>query len=267
MKRGKIIQNWADFFSYSFRHSNIAVVGGGGKTGLIGLMADELQSLNKAALVTVTTRLGREQLPQLKRVEAVDLGEAKKCLERVAGGERLLLAGPFASREKLAGAPPEWFPALRRAGGAEITFLIEADGAAGRPLKAHRQDEPVLPPLNDLLVVGVLGLSALLFPWPQVTHRPEILAGHIRLPADNEALSPRLVADFINSAWKRFKPDIIFLNQADLLRSAGEKYLSGKLADDLAADGWTVFTGSLKELADRNGLRKPLCRSRGDAPA
>lgn len=249
MKRGKIIQNWADFFSISFQNLNIAVIGGGGKTGLISLMAEELQGRGQAALVTVTTRLGREQLPQLKKVEANDLNEALNCVERAGRGERILLAGPFASLEKLAGVPLDWFPPLRQAGGAKTIFLIEADGSAGRPLKAHRQDEPVLPLLNDLLVVGVLGLSALLFPWPQVVHRPEILAGRIKHPPANEALTPRLIADFVSSAWKRFRPDMIFLNQADLLISEMDKDLGGKLVDDLSGDGWTVFTGSLKEAA------------------
>ncbi|MDL2259378.1 putative selenium-dependent hydroxylase accessory protein YqeC [Deltaproteobacteria bacterium OttesenSCG-928-K17] len=231
-------------------NKNIAVVGGGGKTGLIEALEAELQAQGRPALVTVTTRLGRWQLPHLARVEAESLAEAQSAAGRAAGGERLLLAGPCEPDnlrlEKVSGLPLGWFAELRPAAADELVFLIEADGSAGLPLKAHRENEPLIPQLG-CFTIAVLGLSVLTRPWRGAVHRPEILAAAIGPPEGDGPLAPEQVAAFIGRDWAAFKPDLIFLNQADVLESQAQRQAGQKLFHLLAAGGWKVAAGSLKD--------------------
>ena len=226
---------------------NIVIIGGGGKTGLMEVLEEEFRTAGRTVLTTVTTRLGREQLPHLDRVEAGTRAEAEDAARRAAAGERLLLAGPFTpdnlSQDKLAGLPLEWFPAVRQALPEEAVLLIEADGSAGRALKCHRDYEPVLPP-RPYFMVAVLGLSALTRPWAETVHRPEILRRYISPPPEDQSLSPAQVADFVKAAWAGLQPDLIFLNQADVLTDA-TRPLGWELADRLAAGGFRTAIGSL----------------------
>ena len=226
---------------------NIVIIGGGGKTGLMEFLEKEFHEAGRPALTTVTTRLGRGQLAHLIRVEAENRAEAEAAARRTAEGERLLLAGPFTPEnitlDKLSGLPSEWFPAVRRALPEEAVLLIEADGSAGRPLKCHRDYEPVLPPLPYFLV-AVLGLSVLTRPWTEAAHRPEILRRHIVPPPEGQSLSPAQVAGFIRTTWAGLKPDLIFLNQADIL-TKDTAPLGRELARRLAEDGFKTAVGSI----------------------
>lgn len=233
--------------SLILNEANIVIIGGGGKTGLMESLEEELHAAGRPVLTTVTTRLGRGQLPHLARFEAASPAEAEDAARRTATGERLLLAGPFTpdnlTLDKLSGLPLEWFPAVRRALPEEAILLIEADGSAGRALKCHRDYEPALPPLPYFLV-AVLGLSVLTRPWAETVHRPEILRRHITPPPEDQSLSPAQVADFVKAAWAGLKPDLIFLNQADILTNATLR-LGRELADRLTAAGFKTAVGSL----------------------
>ena len=57
------------------------------------------------------------------------------------------------------------------------SLLVEADGAAGKPVKGYNENEPVLPESSHLsiAVTGFDALGARLS--PQEVHRPELLAG------------------------------------------------------------------------------------------
>ncbi len=230
-------------------HKNICLAGGGGKTGLIEWLGSELQTAGRPTLTSLTTRLGRDQLAMLARVEAENPAQALAAVRRAISGERLLVAGPFQpdhiAHNKLAGLPPAWFPQLRAAAGEELVMLIEADGSAGRPFKCHRPYEPVIPPLDNF-TIAVLGLSVLLLPWPQAVHRPEILKSAITCPPENRPLTPSMIAEFIAKHWARFKPDLIFLNQSDVIVDQNQANLARELGELLKLSGWSVAAGSVR---------------------
>ena len=232
--------------------SLIAVIGGGGKTSLLEAAEAGRHRAGLCSLVTVTTRLGRWQFPGLNTIESANITEALQALPLAEKGERILLTGPPMTSDsalnKYNGLPLAWFPELRRAAGRETMFLVEADGSAGRPLKAHRAYEPVLPPETDF-VVAVIGLSVLIRPWPETVHCPEIMAEYLPLPEPTRPLSPLMVATFIGKAWSRYRPGLIFLNQADLLDSAAGQEAAGQLASFLSGFGFKVMTGSFKEFS------------------
>jgi len=113
-------------------------------------------------------------------------GASSRQARRVGG------AAPDKGRRKVRGLPPEWvddlglsFPGL--------TLLVEADGAARKPLKAPAAHEPVIPASADL-VLAVAGVDAVgLGLDPASVHRPELIARLTGL-RPGERLGPREVA-------------------------------------------------------------------------
>ena len=116
------------------------------------------------------------------------VGELGGCGESGRGGEP-------GGRRKFAGLPPGWVDEIaRRFPG--LVVLVEADGAAGKPLKAPAGHEPVIPS-SSTVVVAVAGLDALGMPLdPTHVHRPERLAeltGHaLGSPATSDVIATAL---------------------------------------------------------------------------
>jgi probable selenium-dependent hydroxylase accessory protein YqeC len=136
-------------------HRVVALTGGGGKTSAMFRLARELAAAR--VLVTTTTRIW---LPRPDEAELVLAGDVETACEFLsAGWERGIRAlGTAVTPEgKLAGIPPDW---VARLAAIADRVLVEADGAAGKPLTAPRAHEPVIPDGTDLLV-PVVGLDAL----------------------------------------------------------------------------------------------------------
>jgi probable selenium-dependent hydroxylase accessory protein YqeC len=80
-----------------------------------------------------------------------------------------------------------------------VTWLVEADGAKGRFLKAPAEHEPVIPPGADRVVV-VAGLGAIGEPLDEQTvHRPEIAARLLGVPLGT-LVTPDLFAQLLGHA-------------------------------------------------------------------
>jgi probable selenium-dependent hydroxylase accessory protein YqeC len=225
----------------------VAVIGGGGKTGLIELLGEELFDSSFSVLTTVTTRLARDQLPNLEWVTAETMKAALEAVRRASLGAKILLTGPQGQDDlklnKCTSLPTKWLPWLRSQADPELIWLIEADGSAGRPVKAHRITEPVLPAPPYFLIL-VLGLSALTEPWTKSIHRPEIFNLYQSLPITVRPLKVEEIIAFMGEAYQIIKPDLIFLNQADILPTNLQSKVT-KLAQGLIAVGFRVIAGSL----------------------
>jgi probable selenium-dependent hydroxylase accessory protein YqeC len=147
----------------------LALAGGGGKTTLMYALARAQVALGRRVITTTTTRINppeRAQSPALlllggapDRVRAVGAALAARAHVTVAVRQR--------PDGKLEGIPAALVDALAAAGLAD-GLIVEADGSAGRPLKAARDGEPVFPPSSTacVLVVGIEALGApLAEPW------------------------------------------------------------------------------------------------------
>src|SRR5579884_3209168 len=132
----------------------VAFTGGGGKTTAMFRLARELAA--ERVLVTTTTKIWVPRPDEAALVLADDPdGACERLRAGWARGVRAL--GTAVTPEgKLQGVPPEWVAGLRRAAD---RVLVEADGAAGKPLTAPRVHEPVIPP-SAALVVPVAGVDA-----------------------------------------------------------------------------------------------------------
>jgi probable selenium-dependent hydroxylase accessory protein YqeC len=95
----------------------------------------------------------------------------------------------------LAGPAPEALDALSRRL-PDVTWLVEADGAKGRLLKAPAAYEPVIPAEADRVVV-VAGLAAIGEPLDGDTvHRPEVAARLLGVPV-GATVTPGLFARLV----------------------------------------------------------------------
>ena len=151
----------------------ISHVGAGGKSTLFSRMADELAHKNKRMILTTTTKMFSWQLaPFVKKgrlIEGHNEETIQECIKKyfsIEGkGGRLAVIGEKIKdkgEEKVSGPPPDWLDKWWEDKLADY-FLVEADGAAGRPVKAPASHEPVIP-LSTTDLIGVIGIDALGLP-------------------------------------------------------------------------------------------------------
>ncbi|HEY7066083.1 MAG TPA: selenium cofactor biosynthesis protein YqeC [Chloroflexota bacterium] len=137
-------------------HRIVAFTGGGGKTTAMYRLAREL--FPERVLVTTTTKIW---VPSRDQVERVLVGDYMNAVRGLSDGWQsgTRAVGTAVTPEgKLQGVPPTlWIAALAKLAD---HVLVEADGAAGKPLTAPREYEPVIPD-GTSLVVPIVGLDAL----------------------------------------------------------------------------------------------------------
>ena len=114
--------------------------------------------------------------------------------------------------------------------------LVEADGSAGRPFKAHADWEPVLPEERQATVL-VMGADGFGKPISRMAHRPELYARLAGATEDQE-VTPELAARVVRLECLH---DRVFLNQVD---RAEEWPLARRLAAVLDCP---VTAGTLRE--------------------
>jgi molybdenum cofactor cytidylyltransferase len=151
----------------------VAFVGGGGKTGAILRLVEELRAAEWRVIATTTTKVGRSIG---SAVEAVEAGGRHWRDDLARGLERcgaLFLSAGTTPDGKLRGIDPEAVDS--RLSSLADAVLIEADGSRQTPIKAPAEHEPVIP-ASTTLVVPMVGLDALGrgIRAPEV-HRPELL--------------------------------------------------------------------------------------------
>jgi probable selenium-dependent hydroxylase accessory protein YqeC len=141
----------------------ISLVGAGGKTTLMFALARELFTPKGLVINTTTTKIfspSSFDAPHLlishEEKEIVDfiLNNGTKYDHITVVSEEIVASG------KLRGVSPELITILSKLGPVTCT-IVEADGAAQRPLKAPDADfEPVIP-YDTSLVIPVVGIDAL----------------------------------------------------------------------------------------------------------
>lgn len=139
-----------------------AVIGSGGKTTLLRKLGEELAGKGKRVLLCTTTKI--YPFPGLPC--GYDLTDLDRQTARlVCGGRPLPESGKLTDLPVPMAALAERFDYV----------LVEADGSAGRPLKAHAPHEPVIPPEANqtICLVGASGFGR---PIREAAHRPERFA-------------------------------------------------------------------------------------------
>jgi len=200
----------------------ISIVGGGGKTTLMYSLARELIENRATVITTTTTKIlepSAEQSPFLI-LETEEEKLIKLVLENLNKYRHLTIVSEKLSSGKLDGIRPELV--IRLAELDEVSnIIIEADGAAGKSLKAPRPHEPVIPD-NTTLLIPVVGIDAIgCRLTDEAVFKPEIIADLLGLKI-GEIVTAELIARLVvhpQGLVKGCPPNariIPFLNKADL---------------------------------------------------
>lgn len=200
-----------------------ALIGSGGKTTALYLLAEELVRKGTVLCAASTHILPPSHLPVL-------VDPAPAALAAALAEHRMVCAGSAAPEGKLTTPPLPWETLAALAD----YVLVEADGARRLPCKAHLPHEPVIPPetTQTILLVGASGLEK---PIQEAAHRPEVfcrLSG--RKPGD--PITPAALAAVIKA---EALGDKVLVNQAD----GPEEMAQAKILADLLPV--PVFAGSL----------------------
>ena len=201
----------------------VSLVGAGGKTSLMFRLARELAEVGQTVLTTTTTKIFEPSPDQ-----ATQLILTASASELMTQARELLQSQPhicaaaarLPEQGKLGGLLPEVIDDISKSRLFQW-ILVEADGAARRPLKVPADHEPVIPAATTRLV-GVVGLNGvgrpLIDQWVFRLRQFAELTGLERGAIVNETA----VANVLVEEKGIFKdaPDeaerIVFCNQADV---------------------------------------------------
>ena len=197
----------------------ISLVGAGGKTSLMFALGNELSAKRKGTLLTTTTKIWEPApSPSFALFLSEQISELKKwVLKNLGQYPYLVIARKKLDDGKLQGILPEWSEELLSL--ADVSsIIVEADGAAGRSLKAPREGEPVLP-TNTTLLVPVVGIDVLGRPLDeQYVFRSQIAVRILNAAMGaivTEEMIARLFAELIKNRPEKARV-IPFINKLDV---------------------------------------------------
>jgi probable selenium-dependent hydroxylase accessory protein YqeC len=219
----------------------VSLVGGGGKTTLLFRLAAEIASSGQSVLTTTTTKIlmpRHEQSAQI--IISPHVAEVLKQAELIlsCGSRHITAAAYLDPQHKLKGFDAGDIGKLRESG-LFPWILVEADGAAQRPLKAPAVHEPLIPPCSRW-VIAVAGLDAVGKPLTEEwVFRSRLFAALTGL-APGAVITESSVAAILSheagimkgsppGAWK-----CVFLNKAE---TAERKEAGRRIAGYLKAQG------------------------------
>lgn len=188
----------------------IAFVGAGGKTTAAWRLLQELRGVGKPAVFTTTTQIFKPRSGWAELILDADpaAGDVSRAL---AGASSVVVAARLGRRAdrhrpggypypatgvKVTGLAPAVVDRLSRQLPA-VTWLVEADGARGRLLKAPAAHEPVIPSGTNRVVV-VASLDAVGRALDKGTvHRSEIVARLLGVEL-GALIMPEMIADTVS---------------------------------------------------------------------
>jgi len=210
----------------------ISLVGAGGKTSLMYALARELVSSGRRVLTTTTTRIFMPEGDHFSAAIISDVaGEITAQAEVLLKDHSHLTAGSafLKDQNKLNGLKPAVIESILHSGLFDF-IIIEADGAARRPLKACAPHEPVVPLFSDR-IVALAGLDAVAKPLTgELVFRSSIFSRVTGLAPMQEITESSIASVMLHdmsaiSDTGRASMRIAFLNKADNRerRQAGER--------------------------------------------
>jgi probable selenium-dependent hydroxylase accessory protein YqeC len=200
----------------------ISLVGAGGKTTLMFRLAKELSLRGKKVVTTTTTKILE---PASGETDCLFVDSDEERIKGFVRGhldqyDHITIARERLESGKLKGVSPDLVDELCRSQGMD-TVIIEADGAAGRPVKAPRENEPVIP-TSTTLVVAILGVDGLELELNEENvFQPERVSKITGVPM-GERLTDEAMAILVTHPEGVFKGSpsssrvVVFLNKVDI---------------------------------------------------
>ena len=212
----------------------VSVIGSGGKTTTLRHLSERLPGT--VVLTTSTHMFPFSDMPLVDAGADASPGNRQRVLGALRAAlarSRVICLGKLLPSGKLAdpsAALP--FEALL----AEADYVVvEADGAAGRPLKAHRPWEPVIPACTSMTVC-LVGASGIGRPACAAAHRPELFCALAGIAPDAPVREEHIAAVLNREALA----DCYLVNQTDVLR---EPERARRLCDLIERDAFPCAIG------------------------
>ena len=185
----------------------ISVIGSGGKTTFLRWLSKRLPGT-----VILTTSTHIRPFPEIPLVHATPENRKQvlsKLRAALARSRVVCLGSPEPSGKLADPSPVVPFEALLEEAD---HVLVEADGAKGLPLKAHRPWEPVIPACSGLTVC-LAGASGIGKPVSETCHCPGLFASLAGITPDR-IVRPEHIAAVLN---RENLADCYLINQVDTL--------------------------------------------------
>lgn len=158
-----------------------AVIGGGGKTTFLRKAGEALAARGERVLLTTTTKIFPfSDIPcagSLEELDALRKEHPLICAGVPVQGTTKMTALPLPFAELCAGFS---------------YVLVEADGSAHRPMKAHAAHEPVIPE-GTVQTIDLMGASGFGCPIVQAAHRAELYSRLAGVSIE-EKITPQIAA-------------------------------------------------------------------------
>ena len=190
----------------------IAVVGAGGKTTLSNHLGKSLARMGRRVLFTTTTKIF------MPTDSPLYLGPAENIR---SSGLFLTAAKGVLENGKLEGYTPEDITAIAKLGLFD-DIIVEADGAARKPVKAPNETEPVYP-ASVHITIGVIGLDCLAQPVNEAYVHRASLFSRVTGAAFGEPIASQHIIRLIRHPEGLFRhvpdaaPKVVFLNKCDIM--------------------------------------------------
>jgi probable selenium-dependent hydroxylase accessory protein YqeC len=205
------------------RKEHLALVGAGGKTSLMFALAAELQKNGERVVTSTTTKIWQAEARKSPCTVFIkeDPSWEATLLEGLRGSGHVFLGSARLRTGKVEGIAPLIADTVYGNHHMEV-LILEADGAAGRPVKAPGGQEPVIP-ASATMVIAMLGLEAVGSPFgPESVFRPEAVRNLTGL-GEGEIMGPESLVNLFVRPEGLFRgaPErsrkVAFLNKWDLL--------------------------------------------------
>jgi probable selenium-dependent hydroxylase accessory protein YqeC len=202
---------------------HLSLVGGGGKTTLMFSLAHELCRQGKRVITSTTTKIWHREAMDSDCIIFTRSDEAWRhtVRERIQIHGHLFVAQELLDSGKVKGIDPSLADELHRERIADY-LLVEADGAAGHPVKAPDDHEPVIPS-SATKVVAMMGLEAVGKRFgSEIVFRADRF-GRLTGLTTGQRLTPPILAKLFLDPRGVFKGTplsakrLVFLNKLDLL--------------------------------------------------
>jgi probable selenium-dependent hydroxylase accessory protein YqeC len=207
---------------------HVAVVGGGGKSTLCFTLAEALRLAGAKVISSTTTKVRQEEAKAFPRLALCASGRPDMDVLRNGLDETgmVFVGKEFLENGKVEGISSTLADDFFRMPDVDYV-IVEADGAAGRPVKAPAAREPVIPQ-SVTMVIALMGLSALgKSLGPEVVFRPVLFKALTGL-SEGDSLTPEELSKAFDGKAGLFKNTpvsarrVAFLNQLDMLSDHGE---------------------------------------------
>ena len=233
---------------------HVGIVGAGGKTSLMFSLAEELRMKGCRVVTATTTKVWYKEARRFPRViiSKLDLDWCKTVRTELKTYGHVFVGHGVLETGKLEGITPGLAEKIYHDSGVDY-LVLEADGAAGLPVKAPASHEPVIPS-SVTLVVAMMGLDAVGKALkPEIVFRLERFKRVTGL-IDGAKIDFKAIGKIFHSPKGLFKgsPDsarrVAFLNKLDLLSDDQEaKDLANVLLSPPNSLIDRVVIGSIKE--------------------